>query len=178
MGKKLILLSLITLLLLTTGCIQQNTKLNIKKDGTADLKFTLQADKAMGGDEVKIFLWSILNNFPELRNNYTLTKTEKTIDYSSYLFYTFKNKKPIDINNNENIKFYKREGIYRFKLTIPSLIDNVTENSKDTLIYSFKVTLPKEIDMANSRQTNGNTVIWKIYKKDLVKGTTLKAFTK
>lgn len=173
--KKFVLLVLLILFAsIFTGCVQQKLDLIIKENGKANLEFSVQVDESMAGDETKMHMWGVLNAFPELRDNYELIKDTKSIDYTNYLIYTFKNKKPIDILENDSLNY--KDGV--FKMKIPKLIDDVSENSKDDLVYEIKITLPKEIDMANSKYTDGKTIIWKIYKEDLVSGMTLKAMTK
>ncbi len=177
--KKLIILFLIIpVVLILTGCFEMETSLNIGDEGETDVTLMIRADKHMAGDELNIYTWGLINSIPQLKDNYEITKEERTIDYSSYSYYIFESKQPIDINDNENIVFEEDNGSYQFRMEIPGLIDEVTEDNKDDLAYTFVVTLPEEIDMANSRKVDGNKVQWEIYYSDLVKGTTLKAMTK
>ena len=178
MGKILLSLSILLVIIFLTGCVYTETTFDINENGKADVALVIKADKIMAGDEVNTFVWALINSFPELQNNYEIKKEIKEIDYSDYLFYTFKSKEPFDINSNRFVEFKKENDKYNFRLKVPSLIEEVTEDNKDDLVFVIKINLPKEIDMANSRIIEGNTVTWKITKADLIKGIELKAFTR
>lgn len=178
--KKFSLFILVGLLILfLTGCsqLQTQTTFDIDKDGKMDIEIVLRADKTFAGNQAKAFVWGLTNSIPELQNNYTLTETTKTIDYSDYLYYTFKNKEKISADNHENITFKQEDGSYQFELRIPALLEEVSESDKDTRAYQISVTLPRDVDMANSTEVEGNKATWVIYYHDLTSETTLKAFT-
>ena len=179
MKKKLLLLTLLVVMMLAlTGCFEMESTFKIDSNGKADVKLVIRADDIMAGDELSIYGWGLINTFPELRENYTITKEERTVNYTTYLYYIFETKEPIDISRNENITFKKDGEQYIFKMDIPPLVDTVSEDTKDTLAFTFTVHFPEEIDMANSRNVHGNQVSWKVYYEDLLEGTTLKAYTK
>ena len=178
MKKLTIILIVILISGLLAGCVEVGTSFNIHKDGQADVRFVMEADKIMAGDEVNAFIWCMTNTFPELQNNYELEKEVKEINYSDKIAYIFKSKKAFDINSNKAIKFKEEENKYSFKLKIPSLIEKVDEGNENDLMFTIGVFLPKEIDMANSQDIEGNSVTWYITKRNLVNGIELKAFTK
>jgi len=174
-----ILLGLLVFFL--TGCtqLQTQTSFDIDQQGEMDIEIVLRADETFAGDQARSFVWGLTNAIPELQNNYSLTKTTKTIDYSDYLFYTFQSKERISTEEHENITFQQNDdGSYRFELKIPALLEEVSESDKDTRAYQISVTLPKEIGMANSKKVEGNTATWVIYYHELESKNTLKAFTK
>jgi hypothetical protein len=178
MKKLSILIIAILIVGLLTGCVQVGTGFNIHKDGKADIKFVITADKIMVGDEVNSVVWCLINSFPELQNNYEIKKEVKEIDYSDNIIYIFESKKSFDINLNKSIEFKKEGEKYSFKLNIPSLIEKVDEGNEHDLMFTIGVWLPKEIDIANSQTIEGNSVTWEITKSNLVKGIELKAITK
>lgn len=178
MKKLIILLIVISIVSLLSGCVESITSFSIREDGQAHIDFLIVADKTMAGDEVNTFVWCLINAFPELQNNYELKKEIREISYSDYLIYTFQGKKTFDINSNKFVEFKKENDKYSFKLKIPSLIEEVDEDNQHDLMFTIKVFLPKEIDMANSQIIEGDSVTWTITKLNLVKGIELKAFTK
>ncbi len=179
--KKLSLLILSGLLILfLTGCsqIQTQTSFDVNQEGKMDIEIVLRAHKSFAGNDARTFVWGLTNSIPELQNNYEMTKTTKTIDHSDYLFYTFKTKEKISVENHESITFQEAsDGSYRFELEIPKLLSEVSENEKDTRAFQISVKLPAEIDMANSTEVEGDTATWTVYYNDLLDAITLKAVT-
>ena len=179
MKKLLAVVSLAVLVLVLTGCVDTSTLFDIDEHGMMAITLTIRADESMAGNDVRAFVWGLMNSFPELQNNYTLNVETKTIEYSDYLFYTFETKEKINAKANNNITFQEREdGTYSFELRIPKLLPEVSESERDTRAYEISVKLPKEIDMANSQNVEGQTATWTLYYHDLAQETTLKAFTK
>lgn len=178
MRKLIILVIVILIASLLSGCVETTTSFSIHEDGQADVEFLIVADKTMAGDEISVFVWCLINSFPELQNNYEVKKEIKEMDYSDYLVYTFQNKEPFDINSNKFVEFKRENDKYSFQLKVPPLIEKVYEDDEDDLMFTFKVFLPKRIDIANSHIVEHNSVTWKITMSDLVKGVELEAFTK
>jgi len=179
MKKLLAVASLAILALVLSGCVDTSTLFDIDEQGMMAITLTIRADESMAGNDVRAFVWGLMNAFPELQNNYTLSVETQTIDYSDYLFYTLRTKENISTSANNNITFQEREdGTYSFELRIPKLLPEISEGERDTRAYEISVKLPKEIDMANSQNVEGQTAIWTLYYHDLAQETTLKAFTK
>ena len=163
-----------------TGCSSFNTKTSfmIDEKGMMDIEISLRADKLMAENEAKTFIWGILNSFPELQNNYSMTKETKKIDYDEYIYYTFETEKKIDSSYHKYISFNEEsDGIYRFELKIPALLSEVSQSEEDTRAFTISVTLPEEIDISNSRNVEGNKATWAIYYHELTDETVLKALT-
>lgn len=178
--KKLIFFIFVPIIIafFLTGCMESYTSFEIHEDGTADVIFALVADEIMAGEESDMIAFGLLNNILELQTNYEYSREVDTIDYSDYVYQIFASKTPVDITSHRFITFTKKDdGTYEFLLEFPALIDSIEEDS-DSLVFTLDVSLPREIDMANSTDVEGNRVIWYVYKKDLVKGVTLKAYTK
>ncbi len=178
MKKKLsVAVVLILTIFLLTGCYSTQTTFDINKDGNANIEFMVQADETMAGDEVSVAMWGLINSFPELKENYDITQQRKTIDYSDYLIYKFESKGNYNINSIEGIKFTQNDGVYNFKMEIPPLVSDFSEDNKDDVMFILKVNLPNDIDMANSSNYEDNKITWKISREQLANGLTLKAFT-
>jgi len=179
MKKKLFLPVLILVaVLFLSGCYHTETTFDINENGKAKVDMLVQANEIIAGDEVNTAMWGLINSFPELQNNYTITTKNKTIDYTDYIIYNLQSKEKFDIKNMNNISFSKDNDKYRFEMEIPKLITDTNESNKNDVMFVIKVNLPKEIDMANSSNYNNKQVTWKLTREQLSKGLTLKAFTK
>ncbi len=178
MRKLIILVIVILIASLLSGCVETTTSFFIREDRQADVEFLIVTNKIFAGDEVSVFVWCLTNSFPELQNNYKIKKEVREIDHSDYLIYTFQNKEPFNIDSNKFVEFKREDDKYSFKLKISPLIEKVDEDNEDDLMFTFKVFLPKKIDIANSHIVEHNSVTWKITMSDLVKGVELKASTK
>jgi len=52
-----------------------------------------------------------------------------------------------------------------FEFVIPAIYDEVSEEEKDEVIATFKITFPREIDLANTSYIEGKTATWKLTKR-------------
>jgi hypothetical protein len=179
--KKILILGAILILTLgcLTGCMESYTSFDIDESGMADVTFVLVADKIMAGEESNVISYGLRSSIIELQKNYTHHQDVRRVNYTNYTYQIFESKEPVDISQHEFIDFTKNEdGSYRFVMEIPKLVEETSEEDKDTLMFTVNIKLPKDIDMANTTETDNNEATWYIYKNNLAKGLTLKAITK
>jgi len=176
MGRKFIVVGLfIAMSLLLSGCFFSEQTLIIGPDGKADVKVEFWFDKTQAGAQGAIAIQELLYLFPELQD-YEMTRTEKRIEYTTYLIYSFQ-AKGVDINKNRYIDFAKKDdGSYSLTIRIPKAIEEKKE--KNDKVLTVKITLPTEIDMANTMNYEGRTAEWELRTNDFARDITLKIFTK
>lgn len=176
MRRKFILVGLfITMSLFLSGCFFSEQTLVIAPDGKADVKVEFWFDKTQAGAQGAIAMQELLYLFPELQD-YEMTRTEKRIEYTTYLAYSFQ-ADGVDINKNRYISFVKKDdGSYSLTIRIPKAIEEKKESNDKVL--TIKVTMPAEIDMANTMNYEGRTAEWELRTNDFARDITLKIFTK
>lgn len=171
----LILAGILGITLMLSGCFFSEQTLVIGADGKADVKVEFWFDKIQAGDQGAIGMQELLYLFPELQD-YEMTRTEKRIEYSTYLVYSFR-AQGVDINKNQYIDFVKKDdGSYSLTIRIPKAIEEKKEKNDKVLIV--RVTMPAEIDIANTMNFSGDTAEWELRTNDFTRDITLKTFTK
>ena len=171
--KWLILVSLVIMCLMLSGCFFSEQKIAIDEKGEAEISITFWFEKSLAENEGAIAIQNLLFSFPELQTNYEFKEETK----EDYVCFTFKAKEKVDINQNKYITFIKREdGSYYFEAKIPKVVEEESEQNEKAL--TIKLTLPAEIDMANSMNYEGRTVEWELRTNNFAKDIILKAFTK
>ena len=169
------LVGILGILLMLSGCFFSEQTLVIGPDGKADVKVEFWFDKTQAGAQGAIAMQELLYLFPELQD-YEMTRTEKRIEYTTYLVYSFQ-ADGVDINKNQYIDFVKKDdGSCSLTITIPKAIEEKKESNDKVL--TVRVTLPAEIDMANTMNYEGRTAEWELRTNDFTRDITLKVFTK
>jgi hypothetical protein len=170
-----ILVCILGILLMLSGCFFSEQILVIGPDGKADVKVEFWFDKTQAGDQGAIGIQELLYLFPELQG-YEMTRAEKRIEYATYLVYDFR-ANDVDINKNQYIDFIEKDdGSYSLTIEIPKAIEEKKEGNDK--VITVKVTMPAEIDMANTMNYEGRTAEWELRTNDFTRNITLKTFTK
>jgi len=170
----LMFVGILGITLILSGCFFSEQSLVIGPDGKADVKVEFWFDKIQAGDQGSIAIQELHYLFPELQD-YEMTRTEKRIEYTTYLVYSFQ-ADGVDINKNQYIDFVnKDDGSYSLTIRIPKAIEETKE--KNDKVLTIKVTMPAEIDMANTINYEGRTAEWELRTNDFARDITLKVFT-
>lgn len=178
--KCLILVSVLAIAFVLSGCFFSEQEIAIDSEGKADITTSFWFKKGSMGAETEgsIAMNQLLFCFPEIQTydlNIQIKKENEGMFADEYLVYTF-TKTQIEINQNKLMEFKKRDdGSYLFVATIPQALRE--ESDEDEQIVTIKLTLPKKIDMANSMTYSGNIVEWKLRTNDFSKDIVLKAYT-
>ena len=176
--KWLILMSLLGMVFVLSGCFFTEQKMIIDSEGKVDTSITFWFDKTFAGDEGAIAVQCLLFAFPELQTDYIMIPTYLQGITEGDPGYTFITKQKIDINQNRYINFTQREdGSYSFVAEIHKFMQ-IEESEQNKKVLVIRVTLPAEIEMANSLNYEGRTVEWELRENDFTRDIILKAFTK
>lgn len=181
--KILIIIVLLAMTLMLSGCFFSEQEIVINEDGKADVSLSFWFKTGSMGAETQgaIAMSQLLFLFPETQTynlDVQVKKRKEGVFADEYLIYTFE-KSDIEINKNKFMEFKKQEdGSYLFLANIPQALREEVSESDDKHIVTIKLILPLEIEMANSMNYSDNTVEWKLRTNDFAKDITLKAFTK
>jgi len=181
--KILIILAVLVLTFILSGCFFSKQEIVIDPAGKADITISFWFETGIGGSETEgsIAMSQLLFAFQEIQSYEMTTEIKKETEdmfADKYLVYTFK-KQNVDIAANRYINFNKKDdGSYYFEAKIPKALTEKVEESSNKKIVTIRVSLPQEIEMANSMHYKGKLVEWELRTNDFTTDIILRAFTK
>jgi len=177
-GKmKRVLLFIIPVLLLLTGCIVVEWNINENSEISTKVYITPRSIPPLElmkyqQDIVALMSFLTYGLAPVLMDVEAEMRSER---YDTYILTPHSTTSVEELQwAGYNISF---DG-HTFVLVIPPMYSIVSDMEKNEVVATLKITFPREIDLANTIHTEGRTATWKLTKGMLMKQVTLKAILK
>ncbi len=177
--KRMMLMLIILILpLVLSGCYEIESTLVINEEGMADVTVEMLADEAMAGEEAAGVARQLDLMIPEININYEMDEEIFQEDFMEYRRVTFSSKSPVDIQDTDYHEITQNEdGSFEFVMNIPSMEGTVSEEEEDDTAMTFTLKMPREISMANTTNVEDNTASWSLTQGELTTETELQAIT-